>query len=240
MNLGLRTALVVAHPDDETIGAAALLLRVRDLLLVHVTDGAPRDGADARAHGFDTVEQYAATRIAETAMVLDFAGIAAARWIQLLYPDQGAIAALAAITAELKHLFVHANIEQVVTHPYEGGHPDHDSVACAVHRAAAAPIVEMTSYHAGPDGTLASGRFLPNGGGTIELTLDARECALKRAMLDAHATQARTLAQFPCAEIERYRPAPRYDFAQPPHAGPLFYERHGWGVDGAAWRERAA
>ncbi len=39
-----RVMIVVAHPDDETIGLGAQLRRFEDALLVHVTDGAPRDG----------------------------------------------------------------------------------------------------------------------------------------------------------------------------------------------------
>ncbi|MBV9250682.1 MAG: hypothetical protein JO227_15715, partial [Acetobacteraceae bacterium] len=39
----MRSAVVVAHPDDETVGAGASLRLFRDLTLVHVTDGAPRD-----------------------------------------------------------------------------------------------------------------------------------------------------------------------------------------------------
>ena len=46
-----RVMIVVAHPDDETIGMGAQLNRFDDALLVQVTDGAPRDGRDAAAHG---------------------------------------------------------------------------------------------------------------------------------------------------------------------------------------------
>ena len=54
--------IVVAHPDDETIGLGAQLGRFEDALLVHVTDGAPRDGDDARNYGFASVADYAAAR----------------------------------------------------------------------------------------------------------------------------------------------------------------------------------
>jgi N-acetylglucosamine malate deacetylase 2 len=40
-------AVVVAHPDDETIGCGAILRRLPLVRLVHVTDGAPRDMIDA-------------------------------------------------------------------------------------------------------------------------------------------------------------------------------------------------
>jgi LmbE family N-acetylglucosaminyl deacetylase len=64
-------AVVVAHPDDETIGAGASLRLFRRLVLVHVTDGAPRDLRDARAAGFETCADYAAARVRELRDALD-------------------------------------------------------------------------------------------------------------------------------------------------------------------------
>lgn len=60
-----RVAVVGAHPDDETIGAGAQLARLRRLTLVHVTDGAPRNGRDAAAAGFADPRAYAEARRAE-------------------------------------------------------------------------------------------------------------------------------------------------------------------------------
>src|SRR5438067_13833693 len=39
----LRVAVLAAHPDDETIGASALLARSSSAAIIYLTDGAPRD-----------------------------------------------------------------------------------------------------------------------------------------------------------------------------------------------------
>ena len=58
-------------------------------------------------------------------------------------------------------------------------------------------------------------------------------------MLDCFVTQRAVLAAFPVG-TERLRPAPDYDFIQPPHAGRLFYETFPWGMTGMRFRRLAA
>ena len=229
--------LLVAHPDDEIIGAGATLPLFRQLILVHVTDGAPRNLADATAHGFADAASYAAARELELAQALRVAGVSPRR-VQLGAADQGASTQMAALTHALRDVVARHGAAAVLTHPYEGGHPDHDAAAfIAAH--AGRPVLEFASYHAAPDGGLAVGRFLPGGhaGGRIGLT--PGEQARKRAMFACFTTQAATLAPFG-TEWETLRTAPAYDFTQPPHPGTLHYERHDWGMTGARWRGLAS
>ena len=55
-------AVLVAHPDDETLGVGSVLRRLRHLTLIHLTDGAPHEMHDAQRAGFGTREQYSAAR----------------------------------------------------------------------------------------------------------------------------------------------------------------------------------
>ena len=231
-------ALVAAHPDDETIGAGASLVVFRNLLLVHVTDGAPRNLDDARAGGFPSAASYAAARRAELAAALA-AGGAAPELAELRAADQQASLALTTLAHRLADLLRVRGAMAVITHPYEGGHPDHDAAAFIVRAAGARvgnpPVIEMSSYHAEPAGGIATGRFLPNGLPATVIALSATEQSRKRAMLDCFVTQRATLAPFGTAH-EAFRPAPRYDFATSPHPGTLHYERHDWGMTGERWR----
>ena len=239
--------IVAAHPDDEVIGAGAQLPRLKELTIVHTTDGAPRDRRDANAAGYGSWETYASARRGELAAALRLAGVPADAACTLGFADQGASFHLVELADALAAVFAERRPEVVITQPYEGGHPDHDATAFAVHAACALlarrglrppALVEMTSYHAG-EGGLVTASFLPRPQSEVTtLVLDAQARACKRALVACFATQRAVLAQFPL-EIEPFRPAPSYDFARPPHDGRLYYEHFDWGVDGIRWRALA-
>ena len=163
--IAARVMIVVAHPDDETIGLGAQLARFEDALLVHVTDGAPRDGHDARNYGFATSADYAAARQAELAAALDAGEAGHVRTTGLDVPDKEAWRDLAGVARRIADLLRAEKPAVVFTHACEGGHPDHDAAAFAVHAACRlAPdppaVLEFPLYHRGP-GRLVTGQFLP-------------------------------------------------------------------------------
>jgi LmbE family N-acetylglucosaminyl deacetylase len=246
--------LVAAHPDDDVLGAGALLGRLPGARIVYVTDGAPRDGRDARAYGFPAPAHYAAARRREALAALALADIHPHQTVWLDVADQEATFALERIVGLLRELIVATRAEVILTHPYEGGHPDHDAVAFAVRAAVTqlerlAPkdrrgpiLAEFAGYHATPDGGRESSFLEHPGFPTALFRLSDAERRLKSRMLELHATQAAVLADF-SRDRELFRLAPPYDFSRPPHPGPLLYERGGsggdWGIDGVRWRAEA-
>jgi len=241
-----RVLLLAAHPDDEVIGAGAQLPKWKDrVFILHATDGAPRNPRFAAEAGFESREAYAAERRRELLNAFFLTGISSFR--QLAIPDQHSMLRLPELTSAIAETIDQLEPDCVLTHPYEGGHPDHDSCAFAARAALLLsrpqPVLgEFTSYHAGQEG-IETGEFLPAPSRSrlseITFTLTGEECALKRRMFDCYASQRNVLEWFTIS-TEKFRRAPDYDFSQPPHPGQLLYERLDWGIDGASWREYAA
>ena len=242
------TLVIVAHPDDEAIGAGGLLAGLPDAVVAHVTDGAPRDVRYAQSRGFQTREEYARARRREVVNALAHVGITPDRCRDFGYVDGEASMQLLELVFDVADLMDEVRPDVVLTHPYEGGHSDHDATAFAVHLACGilrrdnvpTPLVlELTSYH-NFSGTRRVFNFLPFIGAeerTIQLT-DA-EKGLKKRMYQEFASQRQVLERFPI-DLERFRPAPRYLFTRAPHEGQLNYERFCTIITGAQWRSNAA
>jgi LmbE family N-acetylglucosaminyl deacetylase len=242
-----RVAVIVAHPDDEAIGAGSVLRDFPDVTVVHVTDGAPNDEGYAQTKGFVSREEYARARRAEVVAALDVIGIPPSRIRGLGFVDGEASWHLVELCHKVADLLDDLQPDVVLTHPYEGGHSDHDSTAFAVHLAAGilqreglpAPIIlELTSYH-NYQGKRRLFDFLPTWGApvkTVQLSPEDRE--IKRQMFELFTSQLALLKTFPI-EVERFRQAPRYLFTVPPHEGQLDYERLCKKMTGTEWRANA-
>ena len=243
-----RVAVIVAHPDDEAIGAGILLAEIPDAVVVHVTDGAPRSSATVRRRGFKTRDAYAEARRAEVVKALELVGIPEDHIRCLGFVDGEATLRLVELCHDVIDLLLELEPEVILTHPYEGGHTDHDATAFAVHLACGilrregvnSPIIlELTSYHQ-RNGKRVRSAFLPRKGlpeRSLELDQDAQ--LLKARMFEAFVSQRDCLRDFPL-QTERFRVAPRYDFTRPPHEGTLDYERFCATICGDEWRVRAS
>lgn len=225
---GDAVAVVVAHPDDESIGCGGLLQRMAGATLVVATDGAAP--ADAAAYGFAAPADYAAARARELRAALR--DVRLGTLIELGLADQSAAHRLVDLSLRLDEILRLRKIAAVITHAYEGGHPDHDAIAFATHwagRRAGADILEMPFYRQGQNGPRFQSFSSDDGVVTVRVA--------KAEMIAAHASQRDVLAQF-SFETERFRRAPVYDFRRLP--GALYYGGRPWGLTPEEWQRNAA
>lgn len=243
-----RAMVIVAHPDDETIALGARMQRLAEAQFIHVTDGAPRNEEDSRKHGFNSLDDYRKARAQELAEMFREAGLHRVERTFLNFRDQEASLHLTEITRQLTQRLALHEPEIIFTHPYEGGHPDHDACAFAVHhaveinraRGGGRPLIlEAPFYHAGVSG-FESGTFLRHDGWMPEISYDLSdlERKRKRRLVACYATQRETLKGFHDT-TEQFRIAPVYDFTRPPHSGKLLYEHYPWGMSSERFRQLA-
>lgn len=228
--------LVVAHPDDEVLGLGGHLAGLQPGVF-HITTGA-RQGEN---------EAVARQRSSELASALDLAGIGLGSRYSSAVPDQGAADFLLPLYEALLAAIRDFRPRCLITHPYEGGHPDHDTAALVCSLVAEVadrlPIYEFTSYHNGSpeseSATWKTGSFLPPLEGVIRIPLSERQRRAKEELLSVFTSQQDVLRRF-SIDCELFRQAPSYRFDEPPHAGQLLYETFDWNVTHHSWRERTA
>ena len=228
-----RTLLLVAHPDDEAIGCGGLLQRIREPFVVFATDGGPVDPYFWRRYG--SRRAYAELRQRELIEALGALGVA--RW-QVLQADgkqvgdQELYLNLPQALACLNEIVKQFQPEALLTHAYEGGHPDHNACSFLAAKAGAEaglPVWEFPLYHRDSSQVPVLQRFPP--GEQIEIRLSDQEIARKIKSWRAYPSQGDFLQHFHPA-TERFRPQPEYDYLRPPHEGPLNYEVWGWKMTG--------
>lgn len=201
-----KTVVIVAHPGDETLACGALLPRLPDICIVHVTDGAPHTVTAAREHGFHHWADYARVRRKELERAAAAGGLRSPMLKTLGLPERSAALRLATLTRALLGFI--AGAELVLTHAFEGGDPDHDAIAFAVAaarsrmRGRGPVVVDMPLYHR-------------QGDGAARLRLTPDERSRKARMLAEFVSQQEMLMAFGVRD-ECYRVAPEQDFTHPP------------------------
>jgi LmbE family N-acetylglucosaminyl deacetylase len=215
-----RVVVLVAHPDDETLGLSLLLPRLTQGLLVHATD--------ARTPGDPSPGALSSARFAELAKALRRLGadhLPRASW---MLPDGSLIEHVGSAAASLEQAIRDTDI--LVTHAFEGGHPDHDAcalaadLACKRLTAAGLPVplrLEFPLYAKAKEGMRLLA-FDPEEGAhwKFELSPDQRE--RKRFALQAFHSQQHVIANFSLA-AEALRPVANHDFKRVRSPDALLY-----------------
>lgn len=242
-----RCSVVAAHPNDEIVGGGCLLSKLSNVRILHLSDGAPRSIEEATAAGFDSVEAYASARRRECREALAIAKVPADRVVELNRPQMALSLDLPKLTYDVLGFLQKTAPRVVLTHAYEGGHPDHDATAFATHCAIKLmrkngikpPVIFEMALYPGNCGRTKVPEFLHNPAReSTTIVLDRRAQELKRQMFDCFESQKSSLTQSPLGP-EKFRKAPTYQFLAPPHNGQLHYEKFDWGITGADWRKLA-
>lgn len=223
-----RILVLSPHPDDEVVGCAAAVSRVRAagaaVFCLYLTTGVPGPEAawrpDAARHAARVAVRRAeaersAARLGLTPV--DFLPHAS-RTLRHAMP-----AALAAVRDAVRRTGATA----VWAPAYEGGHQDHDVTNALASRLPPSVAVWEYAEYNRAGGRVNSQRFPDRRGGEVELALTDTERREKRALLDLYASEAANLAHIR-DEREMLRPLPAHDYTRPPHAGTLFHARFRW------------
>lgn len=243
----LRCTVVVAHPNDEIVGGGCLISKIAPLNVVHMSDGAPPELSQSQSYRFGSRSNYANLRRTEGVAALELANVDPRRVIEWGIPQFELSFQLVDLSKRLMDLFRETSPEIVLTHAYEGGHPDHDATAFAVHAAVRAirrnglkpPLIYEMAIYPGNHGSTKVPEFLLNAAReSTTLVLDQTSADLKQRMFDCFETQRDVLTKTPLGP-EKFRESPNYDFRLPPYFGKLHYERLDWGMTGKKWRSLA-
>lgn len=228
-----RTLVIVPHPDDECLAFGTLLQRMKEPLVVFVTDGAPLDPYFWKAYG--SRENYARLRREEARAALAHVGVSEIEFLGA-FQDQELYLQLDDAHSALRHLIERMRPEALATLAYEGGHPDHDScnlLTAELGRELGIPAWEAPLYHrspGNPDEHVVQD-FVERDGREVLVEGTAAELERKRAMCGEYPSQGDFLKTFK-AEREVVRPMHAYDYTRPPHAGQLNYEAWQWPMTG--------
>jgi N-acetylglucosamine malate deacetylase 2 len=223
-----RPLVLVAHQDDEAIACAVLIQRAEQATIVFATNGAPVDPYFWGKYG--SPQKLAEVRREEATNAMRAVGIAHACFLD--FPDQQLHLSAAAAIARVIQIAQEQRCSAIVTHAYEGGHPDHDTCSYIAHEVGESlslEVWEMPLYHRA-EGKPSMQQFL-NGNADLTITPSDEEYARKQQMMAAYPSQGELLRTFTKRE-EVFRRQPHYDYARPPHEGQLNYEAWQWQVTG--------
>jgi len=223
-----RILLLIPHPDDEVVGAAATITRRRaagdEFFSLYLTDGIPsaeqlwRRDRPRRAARVERRRHEARA----AAAILGIKPVAF-----LGFPSRALKSHLNEATVAIQKACAESSVDALWVPAWEGGHQDHDVANfLASRRADGRPVIEFAEYNRN-GGAVRWNRFAEVNGTEAELRLTPDEIAAKQRLIAIYGSESANLAGVRF-EVESQRPLPAYDYAKPPHDGMLLRERFHW------------
>lgn len=220
--------ILVPHPDDEAVGAAAAIGRLRaaggEAFALYLSDGVPpRDRLWPWArHRHD---HRVAARWREAAATARLLGLREAG--RIAAPTRSLRHRLDEAARRIGEALDATHAATIWVPAFEGAHQDHDAAnLLASQFRDRAAVWEFATYN-NAGGRTNSQRFPGGDSGATVLALTADERALKRRALALYESERGNLRHIDIAR-EAFRPLPAHDYTRPAHPGPLFYARYRW------------
>lgn len=239
----LKILIIAAHPDDEVIGAGLVIMYHPDSIILHLTDGAPVNMHDALHAGFSSRDEYSSCRLKELSTALTLIDIHSDQCFNLNIIDQNSVYCIPDIITTIIDFINRYKPDIILTHSYDGGHPDHDTASFATWAACkillkkdqCTPVIaEFATYH-GKCKQISRLDFLPYGEiPEFKLYLAKYEQTLKTKLFEHYKSQFDILKHFPVTH-ECYRLQPNYNFKQPPLTDYILYDSYNWGINSYIW-----
>lgn len=217
-----RYLLVFAHPDEEIYVCATMqqiMRKGKNLRILYVTSG---DYSGPQMQPIREKEIHEA---------LNHIGVDKDSVQFLRIPEKTLLDKLASVRERIKETIAELRPECVITHDFEGGHNGHDAVSYAATAAAGSlPVYTFPAYHGQPE-QRAYNRFIQNHPATETFTLNDSQKKLKKAVMEAHASQKRFMTEIIKSDSseqffdrEKLRKLEKpYDYTMPP-TDPIGYE----------------
>jgi N-acetylglucosamine malate deacetylase 2 len=198
------TLVLVAHPDDESIGMGITLQRLNRALVVFCTSGAPLFPPVWLRYG--TPWHYGRVREREAVKAVQAAGSNAVEFLR--FQDGRTYRDLAAIYLRVKRLVETFRPQVIVTHALEGAHQDHDVCSFIGARVAERLALETWEialyYKSASTGQVVRNEFKDEWTTPEVVKASDYELVNKRKMLDAHQSQKHIIGRFdPMRELIR-------------------------------------
>ncbi len=238
-----RCSVIVAHAGDEIFGAGCLISKLMDVTILHATDGIGVELKHQSDSRFQKHDDHSDRIHGECLAALALANVPEDKVIDFSLPQYGLAQRLTYLTRKITAFLQQSRSDIILTHPYEGGHPDHDAIAFATHSALRIlnhngfkppAVFEMALYPSGKPIAKVPEFLARMDSESTTLLLDERSQKLKEEMYSCLKTQHDVVRASP-ANFERFRRPPRYDFTQLPQAGKLHYEHFDWAINADEW-----